>query len=456
MYKKRRLQLADRMRRKKQTGLILLPGNVLMPRNYQDNMFRFRQDSSLLYFFGIALPDCTGIIEIETGDAYLFYDMPDESLKIWIGEPSYKAIEHSEVKAVFSKNKLASFIADKPVHFLPQYNGFSLLELSHLLCEKPELLGKRVSQALIQSVVAMRQCKEPGEISEIEHAVNITIAMHKEAIRRASHGVLEREVMAGITAVALNNGDVSFQPIVTVHGEILHNHDYQETLHNGQLLLVDAGAETSSGYAGDLTTTFPVNGIYSPEQRAIYEIVLTAGSVAASQLKPGLKFKEAHLAASKIIAEGLCAMGFLKGNVEDIVTEGAHALFFPHGLGHMMGLDVHDMEGLGEDYVGYDREPRSSQFGLRSLRLAKALQTNMVVTIEPGIYFIPMLIRAWKKENRYTNFINYNKLEAWLSFGGIRNEEDWLITEAGARRLGEEFDKSCSQIESLYKELHER
>ena len=452
MYKERRNKLAERMRQKNQTGLILLPGNVLMPRNYQDNTYCFRQDSNFLYFFGIALPDCTGVIDIETGAGFLFYDLPDESLQIWIGVPSYEAIEQSGLQAVYPKSKLASYIADKPVHFLPQYNGFALLELSQLLCEKPELLGKRVSLALIQSVIAMRQCKELGEISEIERAVNTTISMHKEAIRLARPGTSERDIMAGITAIALQDGDISFQPIVTVHGEILHNHAYDKILQSGQLLLVDAGAETCTGYAGDLTTTLPVNGVYSPEQREIYEIVLKAGSEAAALLKPGFKFKDAHVTACRVIAEGLSAIGILKGSSDDIVAEGAHALFFPHGLGHMMGLDVHDMEGLGEDYVGYDREPRSTQFGLRSLRLAKALQANMVVTIEPGIYFIPLLIAAWKKENRHANFINYNKLEAWLSFGGIRNEEDWLITETGARRLGAQFDKSSQAIESLYKE----
>jgi len=443
------------MKQKGQTGLILLLGNTSVSRNYQDNTYDFRQDSTFIYFFGIYQPDCAGIIDIETGDAYLFYDMPDESLKIWIGEPSYEDIEQSCLKGIYPRKDIVSFIENKPVHFLPPYTSQALLILAAILCEKVEHISKRVSHALIHAVVALRQCKDAYEIKEIETAVNTTIAMHKEAIRLARPGISERQVMAGITAQALSCGALSFQPIVTVHGEILHNHEYNKQLEDGQLLLVDAGAETITGYAGDLTTTFPISGKYSPEQREIYSIVLKAGYEAATMLKPGIEFKTIHCKACSVIADGLREIGLLKGRTEDIVTEGAHALFFPHGLGHMMGLDVHDMEGLGEDYVGYDKEPRSMQFGLRSLRLAKTLQKDMVLTIEPGIYFIPMLIASWKKENRCSQFINYDRVEKWLSFGGIRNEEDWLVTEQGARRLGQPFDKSCDAIEKLYAELYE-
>lgn len=454
MYHERRTGLATLMKQKGQAGLILLPGNTLMPRNYPDNTYEFRQDSCFIYFFGIHLPDCVGVIDIETGKAYLFYDIPDESIKIWIGERSYEAVEKSRVQSVYPRKAIVSFLENKPVHFLPPYTSQTNQTLAAILCEKSEHISKRVSTALIHSVVALRQCKDMYEIKEIETAVNTTIAMHKEAIRLTRPGVSERYVMAGIAAQALAFGTISFQPIVTVHGAVLHNHEYNSQLQDGQLLLVDAGAETVSGYAGDLTTTFPVNGKYTPEQREIYNIVLKAGHEAALMLKPGIEFKKVHLKACSVIAEGLREMDLLKGNIEDIVAEGAHALFFPHGLGHMMGLDVHDMEGLGEDYVGYDKEPRSMQFGLRSLRLAKALQKDMVLTIEPGIYFIPMLIASWKKENKFKQFINYNSVEKWLSFGGIRNEEDWLITADGAQRIGLPFEKSCDGIEQLYAELH--
>lgn len=454
MYHERRNRLASLMKQKGQTGLILLLGNTLMPRNYPDNTYDFRQDSSFIYFFGVYLPDCIGVIEIDTGNAYLFYDMPDENIKIWIGEPSYEHVEKSKLQGVYPQKDIALFLKNKPVHFLPPYTSQAFHTLANILCEKAEHISKRVSSALIHSVVALRQCKDEYEIKEIETAVNATVTMHKEAIRLARPGVTERYVMAGITAQALVCGAHSFQPIVTVQGEILHNHAYNKQLKDGQLLLVDAGAETVTGYAGDLTTTFPVNGKYTKEQREIYNIVHKAGQEAALMLQPGIQFKKVHLKACSVIAEGLREMGLLKGRVEDIVAEGAHALFFPHGLGHMMGLDVHDMEGLGEDYVGYDKEPRSMQFGLRSLRLAKALQKDMVLTVEPGIYFIPMLIASWKKENKCNQFINYDKAEKWLSFGGIRNEEDWLITDEGARRLGLPFDKSCDAIEQLYAELH--
>ncbi len=450
----RREALIDLMRTRSQSGLILFLGNQDAPANYADNTYAFRQDSSFLYFFGIHEPNCAAVIDLETGDAELFYDRPDEDLRIWIGDSSDMEFSRSGVTRIFPRKDLASHLCGKPVHFLPPYTCQATLELSALTDEKPDTIGKRVSHALIQSVITLREKKSTREIQEIEVAVNQSIAMHKTAIGLSGAGVSERKVMSALSGKALESGSLSFQPILTVHGEILHNHAYMETMQNGQLLLVDAGAETAFGYAGDLTTTIPVSGKFTERQQSIYAIVLDAGRTAASMIKPGISYKSVHIAAAKTIAKGLKDLGLLAGDTEELVAAGAHALFFPHGLGHMMGLDVHDMEGLGEDFVGYNSEKRSSQFGLRSLRLAKKLQSGMVLTVEPGIYFIPMLIERWKREKKFVNFINYDVLESWMPFGGIRNEEDWLVTETGGRCLGSPFDKSPSAIEALYAELH--
>jgi Xaa-Pro aminopeptidase len=273
--------------------------------------------------------------------------------------------------------------------------------------------------------------------------------MHRAVIKAARPGATEAQLMSLASRIALaTGGRPSFPPIATTKGAVLHNHGYSGTLASGGLFLLDSGAETPEGYAGDLTSTFPIGLHYDERQKAIYRIVLEAGKAGVQNMKPGQPFKEAHLAASRTIAMGLKDLGIMKGDVDEAVAAGAHALFFCHGLGHQMGLDVHDLESLGEDHVGYDGLIRSTQFGLKSLRMAKALKPGMVMTVEPGIYFIPGLIARWKAEGTHQAFIDYKTAEAWSELGGYRNEEDWLVTETGVRKLGKPFDKSIEAMEA--------
>jgi Xaa-Pro aminopeptidase len=272
--------------------------------------------------------------------------------------------------------------------------------------------------------------------------------MHRAVIAAARPGATESEMMAEAYRVAYAGGCPAFPAIATTKGAVLHNHGYPGRLADGGLFLLDAGAESAEGYAGDLTSTFPISGRYDARQRAVYEIVLRAGEAGSSMMRPGTSFRECHFAAARAIASGLKDLGIMKGDVAEAVAAGAHACFFPHGLGHQMGLDVHDMENLGEVWVGYDGEPKSAEFGLKSLRMAKPLKCGMVMTVEPGVYFIEGLIAAWKAEGKHSAFIDYAEAERWISVGGVRNEEDWLVTDEGARRLGGPFEKSAAAMES--------
>jgi len=303
---------------------------------------------------------------------------------------------------------------------------------------------------LVRAAIALREIKEDREIGRIERAVDISIDMHLEVIRAARAGMTEAELMAAAYRVALSGGGMpSFPPIATTRGAVLHNHGYGNTLADGGMFLLDAGAETDDGYAGDLTSTFPIGGRYDDRQRAVYGIVLEAGRAAVSAIRPGVPYREAHFAAARAIATGLAGLGLMKGDPEEAVAAGAHALFFPHGVGHQMGLDVHDLEALGEVNVGYDGQPKSTQFGLKSLRMAKPVKPGMVLTVEPGIYFIEGLIERWKAAGKFAQFIEYGELDGWKGLGGFRNEEDWLVTGSGARRLGKPFDKSVAAMEAF-------
>lgn len=273
--------------------------------------------------------------------------------------------------------------------------------------------------------------------------------MHLTAMEMARPGITEAEVAAAVHRVALAaDGDISFPIIATINGQTLHNHYHGNTLKSGDMFLLDAGAENAMHYAGDLSSTIPVDPTFTARQKEIYDITLKAHDAAIAALKPGFKNLDVHLLACKTIAEGLKEMGLMKGNIDDAVKEGAHALFFPCGTGHMMGLDVHDMEDLGEVYVGYEGKPKFTQFGLKSLRLARPLLPGFVLTIEPGIYFIPELIDQWKAEKKFTDFINYDRVEEYKDFGGIRNEEDFVITDDGYRLLGKPKPKTTADVEA--------
>ena len=435
----------------KGNGLVLLPGNRPGPINYEDNAYMFRQDSSFLYYIGLAEPDMFAAIDCTNGVTTLYAGELTESMLVWTGpRPGLSELASlAGIARVASPEHLAGELLGRDVLYLPPYRADTVLDLASLLGMTPAAVREGSSMPLIRAVIEQRQIKEAREIGRIEEAVSVSVDIHAAVLKMAGPGVSETALMAKAVQTALAAGGMpSFQPIATTRGAVLHNHGYSHTLTSGGLFLLDAGAETDDGYAGDLTTTFPVSGRYSSRHRDIYEIVLKAGKAAVDVIRPGVPYRAAHDAAALAIATGLRDLGLMKGSPEDAVAAGAHALFFPHGIGHQMGLDVHDMEALGEVNVGYDGAPKSVQVGLRSVRMAKAVSSGMVLTVEPGIYFIEGLVSAWKAEKKFEKFIQYEALEGWLDFGGIRNEEDWLVTDGGARRLGKTFDKSADAIEA--------
>ncbi len=453
VYVDRRAEL----KKKFKNGLILFIGNDEAAMNYADNTYAFRQDSTFLYYFGLDIPNMAGIIDIDQNEEILFgYEYSIEDI-VWTG-PQPKLAELAELVGVsqtFTIDNLKKYLKSKinkkvKIHFLPTYRGDQTLKLAELLDENPYRLKSKISKKLIEAVVAQRSIKGEEEVAEIEYALEIAYQMHTTAMRMAKPGVIERDIAGAIEGIAVSVGSgVSFPSIVSKNGQTLHNHYHGNVLKEGDLLVCDAGAESLLHYASDITRTSPVGGRFSNKQRDIYEIVLTAQKNAINMIKPGVKHIDVHLTAAKIIAAGLSQIGLMKGDLNAAVKAGAHALFFPHGLGHMMGLDVHDMENLGEAYVGYDEKTkRSDQFGLAYLRLAKELQPGFVFTCEPGIYFIPELIDQWKAKKKFKNFINYDKVEEYRDFGGIRIEDNILVTQNGYKVLGRPIPKEADDVEA--------
>ncbi len=447
----------ERLRKKLQSGLVLIPGNTEASMNYTANTYPFRQDSDFLYFFGLDYPDLAGVMDIDSGEDYIFGNDVDMDDIIWMGpqptikERALKAGIQSSSPLVNLKSMLEDAQAQgKKIHLLPPYRGKNILFLESYLGKNTDDVRKMVSEDLIRGVVELRSVKEDVEVEEIEMAIETAYEMHTTAMKMAMPGVVEREIAGVIEGIALSRGTgVSFPIILSINGETLHNHYHGNTLVKGRMMVTDAGAESLLHYASDITRTVPVGGKFEQRQKEIYEIVLKANLDAIQAIKPGLTYKEIHLSAARVIAEGLKALGLMKGDVSEAVHQGAHALFFPHGLGHMMGMDVHDMEGLGENYVGYDDEvKRSDQFGLAFLRLGKRLKEGFVLTVEPGIYFIPALIDQWRNEKKCIDFIDYNRVETYKNFGGIRIEDDVLVTGEGYRVLGKPIPKTVAEIES--------
>jgi Xaa-Pro aminopeptidase len=314
----------------------------------------------------------------------------------------------------------------------------------------PKDVANTYSLDLVKAVVSQREIKSKEEIEQLHQAVNVSVDMHVAAMKFARPGMTEAQVTAEIHKVALSaGGNIAFPIIATKNGQTLHNHFHGNTIKEGDLFLVDAGYENELCYSGDLSSTFPVSKKFTPEQKEIYEISLAAHEAAISALELNKPYKNAHIAAATTIFDGLKAMGFTKGNAMDAFEAGAHALFFPCGTGHMMGMDVHDMEDLGEVWVGYDGQPKSTQFGLKSLRLAKSLKAGHVFTIEPGVYFIPELIDLWRGQGKFNDFINWEKVDSYRNFGGIRNEEDFVMTENGVQLLGKPKPKTIKDVEAL-------
>lgn len=453
VYVQRRKVLMDRIKQ----GVILFLGNDESPMNYPDNPYPFRQHSSFLYYFGIDRPSLAALMDVEAGTETVFGDDPGIDELIWTGPvPSLKSVcEAIGMTEVLPMVKLYTILreaqaAGRPIHFLTPYRPENKIKLLRLLNIRPDQFTIKSSEELIKTVVAQREIKGADEIAEMEKAIDWTSDCHREIARIIAPGMTEKQVAAKVNEMICSfGGQLAFPVIATVHGEILHNYSRKEILKEGQMLLLDCGAESPLHYAGDLSTTVPVSATFSPLQKSVYQLVLDAQQAAVSVLAPDVPYRDAHITACRTIFEGLKSFGLTKGNTEEAVAEGAHALFFPCGTGHMLGLDVHDMEDLGELNVGYSGESKSTQFGLKSLRLAKALKPGFTVTVEPGIYFNPFLIDLWKAEDKFSQYINYAELEKFKEFGGIRNEEDYLITATGCRRLGKAKPSTISEIEAL-------
>ncbi len=453
VYQARRRQLQQALK----SGLIVFLGNDDMPMNYGGNPYHFRQDSTFLYYFGIDEPGMAGVIDIDNDRSILFGDDIDMEDIVWMGPQPSMSEKAAKIGALVSRPfaRVAETIRQaraqgQRIHYFTPARLKQRLQLAEFLGVNESVLQKEASVELIRAIVAQRSIKDELEIAEIEKAHDLTRQMHVAAMRMATAGIKEQQIAGAIEGIALSGGaGVSFPVILSVRGEILHNHGHENIMQDGQLLVNDSGAESNLHYAADITRTIPVSGEFTPRQKDIYQIVLEAQMKSIEVIKPQTPYKEVHLLAARIIAKGLKNLGLMQGNMDEAVAAGAHALFFPHGLGHMMGLDVHDMENLGEDYVGYDDTvSRSEQFGLAYLRLAKKLQPGYVLTVEPGIYFIPALVRQWQQQKKYSAFINYDKVQDYLGFGGIRIEDDVLVTADGQRVLGRPIPKQIDEVET--------
>ena len=427
------------------SGLLLFLGNDEVGMNYADNTYRFRQDSTFLYFFGLDYSGLAAIIDIDNDAEIVFGNELTIDDIVWTGtQPTLK--EKSETVGVaktLPMTELGNYISKartkgQTVHFLPPYRGDHKVWLWELLGVEPAAQTAKASVPFIKAIVAQRNYKDEEEIRLIEESVDLSTEMHLAAYRTVRPDIHESQVAAAVEEVACRHGNaLAFPTIATVQGQVLHNHGFIHQLREGDIFLLDAGAETKSHYAGDLSSSMPVGEKFTERQEIVYNIHLASFRAAVDTLKLGVPFRDAHIAAATKIAEGMKDLGLMKGDPAEAAEAGAYALFFPCGLGHMVGLDVHNMENLGEQYVGYaDGQVKSTQFGFKSLRLARPLEKGFVFTIEPGIYFIPELMDKWRAEHQFMDFINYDKLDAWRNFTGLRNELNYVMTDTGARLLG--------------------
>ena len=446
------------------SGLIILMGNAEASINFKDNTYPFRQDSTFLYYFGITAPGLVATIDADSGQTIVFGDEMTLDDIVWMGrlETLREKAEKAGVTETRPADALAATVkqaidSGRTIHFLPPYRADNTIKLAHLTGIAVAQVPAAASVELIKTVVAQRSIKSDEEVAQIEQAVNISVDMHLAAMRLAKPGMSEHEVAAAIQHTAQQaGGNLAYPTILTVRGEVLHNHHHGNIIKEGDMVLNDSGAETAMGYAGDLTRTFPAGKAFSSLQAEAYNVVLNALESATAALKPGVRYLDIHLHSCRMLTEGLKAMGLMKGNSEEAVAAGAHTLFFQCGTGHMMGFDVHDMEDLGEQYVGYTDTLRkdTNTFGLKSLRLGKELEAGYVVTVEPGLYFIPELIDRWKAENKLAEFINYDKVEQFRNFGGIRIEDDILVTDNGYRVLGKPLAKTVADVEAIRAEAY--
>ena len=419
-------------------GIALFLGNVDAPAQYKSNGYKFRQDSTWLYYFGIAEPRFAAILDLDSGAETIYSDDFEIDDIIWTGPmPSVASlaagvgVAASAPYAALDEAVRAAKAQDRPVHFIPPSRYYNTMKLHALGLTTP-------SVALIRAIVSMRLVKEEREIALLDAACDLGQQMHTIARDAIRVGVVEQDIVGKMEGFALAKGwGVSFPTILTQHGEIFHNHSHDCVIEPGRLLVIDAGVESNESYASDFTRTYPTGGRFTRQQREIYTLVYECNEAAFGMIRPGVAYRDVHLAVARQMLEGLKGLGLVRGDVDEMVAAGVAGLFMPHGLGHNMGLDVHDMEDLGEDLVGYDDDQRRSpQLGLGSLRMARRLRPGNVITDEPGIYFIPALIEKWKSEGTNAAFVNFSKLEAYYNFGGIRLEDDVLVTAEGARRLG--------------------
>lgn len=441
-------------------GLVLIVGNSESPMSYADNSYNFIQDSTFLYYFGLNSPDLVGVMDVDSDEDYIFgkeFTMDDI---IWMGQQrTFKErakdvgienfVELEKMKEILKRDK----DNERIIHFTNQYRVENSLKISRLLGLSLNEVNEKFSKRLVDGIIEMRNLKRDYEIAELEKATNVTREMHLVAMKNVKVGMKGYELVALLEAVAKKyNATTSFHTICTTNGQILHNHFHGNIFKEGDIVLLDCGARLENGYCGDMTTVFPVSGRFDSRQKDIYSLLIEMFDRAEECTKPGVTNKSVHLEVCKVLVEGLIKRGIIRGSVDEIVDAGAHALFFPHGLGHMIGLDVHDMENFGENNVGYDNvTKREIQFGLKSLRMGKELKPGYVLTIEPGIYFIPELIKKWEKEGKFKEYINYEEVKKYLDFGGMRYEGDFLITENGNRRLGDKMPKYDYEIEEILK-----
>lgn len=451
IYKSRRAALARTMR-----GIGLFPANPPSPMNYAHNTLPYVQDGCFAYFFGIPQAGLAGAIDFDSGESFLFGDDPTLDDLIWLGSatPVREWAERSGIGHTAPLSTLSGWLADRrrdrTVHFTPPYRGAVTLQLSEWLDLPAGEIAKRASAQLIRAIVAQREIKTPEEIAEMESALTVTAEMHRAATQLSRPGVMEHEVSGAVEGVARGADlHLAYPVIFSARGEVLHNDRHDRRLAAGDLVVNDSGAASRRGYASDITRTLPVGGRFDPRQRRCYDLVLQAQLAAIAACRPGTPYLSVHKLAARVLAEGLVAEGVFRGDPGEIVDSGAYALCFQTGVGHQIGLDVHDMEALGEDYVGYDETvQRSELFGLRNLRMAKALRPGMVVTVEPGLYFIPALIDRWESEGRHSAFIDYAHVRTFLPVHGIRIEDDVLITETGQRVLQPLIPKAANEIEA--------
>ncbi|MBW8040579.1 MAG: aminopeptidase P family protein [Planctomycetes bacterium] len=452
------IERRKRLREQIGTGIILLLGNEESPMNYPDNQYPFRQDSCFLYFFGLDYPGLAAVIDVDQDKECVFGDDLTVDDIIWTGpQPSLKEkCQKVGISETATLDRLQSILKKaveqrRRVHFLPQYRAENTLKIERLLAIHSTAIKDGVSEALIKAVVTQRSIKTEDEIAEIEAALDISYEMQTLAMKMSKPGIYEREIVGAMEGLVLSRGSrLAFPTIFSVHGETLHNHYYGNQMKEGDIAVSDSGAESGLHYSSDITRTIPVSGKFTDRQKEIYTIVLNAQAKTIEAVKPGVEFRNVHKLAYKILASGLKDLGLMKGNIEEAVDAGAVTLFFQCGLGHMMGLDTHDMEDIGENYVGYtDTIKRNPEFGWKSLRLGRELEAGFVITVEPGLYFIPELIDRWKAEKKCSDFIDYSMVEKYRDFGGVRIEDDVLVTENGHRVLGKKIPKTIDEVETM-------